>query len=78
MHQEGLKEFAEQFNIKKSQYTLLDGLPEDALKSYIHNNQIDILSMGLVNRSALDKFWVGSTTSHFLYEPPCDLLLIKQ
>lgn len=77
MHKEGLQEFAEQFHIKKAQYTLLEGLPEEALKSFIKKNNVDILCIGLVNRSMLDKLWVGSTTSHFLYEPPCDLLLIK-
>ena len=78
MHQDGLKEFADQFRIKRDQYKLLEGLPEEALKSYINKNHIDILFIGLVNRNMLDKFWVGSTTSNFLYEPPCDLLLIKQ
>jgi nucleotide-binding universal stress UspA family protein len=78
MHQDGLKEFADQFRIKNDQYKLLEGLPEEALKSYINKNHIDILFIGLVNRNMLDKFWVGSTTSNFLYEPPCDLLLIKQ
>ncbi|TMM42517.1 universal stress protein [Colwellia ponticola] len=78
MHKEGLQEFAEQFLVKKTQYILLEGLPEEALKAFINKNNIDILCIGLVNRSMLDKLWVGSTTSHFLYEPPCDLLLIKQ
>jgi nucleotide-binding universal stress UspA family protein len=78
MHRDGLKEFSRQFKVLQDQYTLIEGLPEDALKTYINKNHIDILFIGLVNRSMLDKFWVGSTTSNFLYEPPCDLLLIKQ
>ena len=77
MHKEGLKEFSEQRNIKQDQYTLLEGLPEDAIRSFIDKNHVDILFIGLVNRSVIDRFWVGSTTSNFLYEPPCDLLLIK-
>jgi hypothetical protein len=77
MHQEGLKEFSEQRNIKHDQYTLLEGLPEDAIRSFIDKNHVDLLFIGLVNRSVIDRFWVGSTTSNFLYEPPCDLLLIK-
>ncbi|HBY87782.1 MAG TPA: hypothetical protein DEO86_18155 [Colwellia sp.] len=77
MHKEGLKEFAEQFHIKEEQYTLLEGLPEEALKYLIKKNHVDILFIGLVNRNIFDKLWVGSTTSNFLYEPPCDLYLIK-
>jgi nucleotide-binding universal stress UspA family protein len=77
MHKEAIKEFADKFRIKKEQYNLLEGLPEEALKSFINKNHTDILFIGLVNRSVFEKLWVGSTTSDFLYEPPCDLLLIK-
>ncbi|TYK64246.1 universal stress protein [Colwellia echini] len=78
MHQSALKEFAKKNNVSVEQYTLLEGLPEEAVESFINKNHIDILFIGLVNRSMVDKFWVGSTTTHFLYEPPCDLLLIKR
>lgn len=77
IHKEALHEFSEKWHIKDEQSTLLDGKPENALMTYIDQEHIDILFIGLVNRNIIDRFWVGSTTSSFLSNPSCDLLLIK-
>ncbi|MBU2871917.1 universal stress protein [Colwellia sp. E2M01] len=78
MHQSALTDFAKKLAIKAEQYILLDGLPEDVISTFINKQHIDVLCIGLVNRNKLNTFWVGSTTTHFLSEPPCDLLLIKR
>ncbi|WP_413700173.1 universal stress protein [Psychromonas sp. KJ10-10] len=76
-HQEALKAFSRKLQLNKDQQVLLDGQPEDILPSYVKNNQVDVLFIGLVARNKLSQFWIGSTTSALLTTPPCDLLLIK-
>jgi|GEM_PF-2163952 len=77
MHSDGLDTFAKKFRLCEQQYTLLEGIPEEALTTYIQHNHIDILTMGLVARNKLQQLWVGSTTTAMLSEVPCDILLIK-
>jgi len=77
MHRDGLNSFEKKFRLSHGQCILLEGIPEDALASYIHQYSIDILMIGLVSRNKLEKLWVGSTTTALLNDPPCDMLLIK-
>jgi nucleotide-binding universal stress UspA family protein len=77
MHREGLNIFAKRLRLPDEHCILLEGTPEDALSSYIHKNQVDILVIGLVTRSKLEQLWIGSTTTTLLGEPPCDLLMIN-
>jgi len=77
MHSDGLDTFAKRFRLSEQQYTLLEGIPEEALTTYIQHNHIDILTMGLIARNKLQQLWVGSTTTAMLSEVPCDILLIK-
>jgi hypothetical protein len=77
MHREGFNAFANRNRLPDEQCVLLEGVPEDALSSYVNKHCIDILVIGLVARNKLEQFWIGSTTSALLCAPPCDLLLIK-
>ncbi|WP_045860852.1 universal stress protein [Teredinibacter purpureus] len=77
IHREGLDDFAKESAVKASQTTLLQGNPENVLPEYIKANHSDLLVIGLVARTRLGHFWVGSTTSALLESPPCDMLLIK-
>jgi nucleotide-binding universal stress UspA family protein len=77
MHREGLDVFAKNLKIPHDQCVLLEGIPEDALSSYIHQHHVDIITIGLVARNQLNRLWVGSTTTALLSNPPCDMLLIK-
>jgi nucleotide-binding universal stress UspA family protein len=77
MHHEGLNIFAEKNRLPDEQCVLLEGIPEDALSSYVNKHHVDIIVIGLVARNKLEQFWVGSTTSALLCDPPCDMLLIK-
>lgn len=78
MHSEGLNFFANKHHLPYDNCVLLEGIPEEALSSYIHKNQVNILVLGLVTRSKLEQLWVGSTTTALLSEPPCDLLMLKK
>ena len=78
MHRDELNFFAKKNRIPLNKCILLEGVPEDALISYIDKQHIDILFIGLVARNKLEQLWIGSTTTALLSEPPCDMLLIKQ
>ena len=77
MHHESLNAFAKINRLPDKHCVLLEGIPENALSSYIDKHHIDILVIGLVARNKLEQFWIGSTTSALLCAPPCDMLLIK-
>ena len=78
MHRDGLHDFAKKVRISPEQYTLLEGMPEEALASYIKQHHVDVLVIGLVTRNKLEQFWIGSTTTALLSNAPCDMLLIKK
>ncbi len=77
IHRDGLNEFARKSNIPDEETVMLEGIPEHALPRWVKTHEIDILALGIVARSRLESFWVGSTTTALLDEPPCDMLLIK-
>ncbi len=76
MHAEGLADFADKLIIPKDKTILLQGNPEYALPKLINKNDTNLLILGLVARNRLEQFFVGSTTSALLDEPPCDMLLL--
>ena len=78
MHRDGLADFAKKYRIPAGKCTLLEGVPEVALVSYIEKNNSNILVMGLVTRNKLEQLWIGSTTTALLTKLPCDILLIKK
>ena len=77
IHREGFHDFAKKNHLQNEQCVFLEGMPEEALLSYIHQYHTDILIMGLVARNKLEQLWIGSTTTALLNSPPCDMLLIK-
>lgn len=78
IHREGLDSFAKNNRIPLEKCILLEGTPEFALASYINQQHIDLMVIGLVARNKLEQMWIGSTTTALLSELPCDMLLIKQ
>tara|TARA_R110001583_G_scaffold9945_4_gene46301 strand:+ start:7919 stop:8773 length:855 start_codon:yes stop_codon:yes gene_type:complete len=76
-HQDALKDFSKKYRLDKDQQVLLEGQPEERLPTYIKNNQVDVLFIGLVARNKLSQFWIGSTTNALLTTLPCDMLLVK-
>lgn len=77
MHREEFSAFAKKLKVSSTNMHFLQGHPEDALDHYIKINNIDILVIGLVARSVLEKMWIGSTTVALMHNPPCDILLVS-
>ena len=69
-----LQEFFESYGIKPNLATV-SGHPDTAVKSYIAENDIDMLVMGAYGRKSVRKFFVGSVTQHLIQETAIPLFL---
>jgi nucleotide-binding universal stress UspA family protein len=71
---ESLGEFFESYRIKPNLATR-SGHPDTAVKSYIAENDIDMLVMGSYGRKSVREFFVGSVTQHLIQETTIPLFL---
>ena len=69
-----LGEFFESYGIKPNLATR-SGHPDTAVKSYIAENDIDMLVMGAYGRKSVREFFVGSVTQHLIQETTIPLFL---
>ena len=71
---ENLAGFFESYGIKPDLVTQ-SGHPGEVVKSYIAENDIDMLVMGAYGRKSIRKFFVGSVTQHLIQETTIPLFL---
>ena len=71
---DNLEEFFESYGIKPNLVTQ-SGHPDTAVKSYIAENDIDMLVMGAYGRKSVREFFVGSVTQHLIQETTIPLFL---
>lgn len=71
---DNLGEFFESYGIKPNLATQ-SGHPDTAIKSYIAENDIDMLVMGAYGRKSVREFFVGSVTQHLIQETTIPLFL---
>ena len=69
-----LAEFFESYGIKPN-LAVQPGHPDTVLKSYITENDIDMLVMGSYGRKSVREFFVGSVTKHLIQETAIPLFL---
>ena len=69
-----LGEFFESYGIQPNLATQ-SGHPDTAVKSYIAENDIDMLVMGAYGRKSVREFFVGSVTQHLIQETTIPLFL---
>ena len=69
-----LEEFFESYGVKPNLVTM-GGHPDTAVKSYIAENDIDMLVMGAYGRKSVREFFVGSVTQHLIQETTIPLFL---
>ena len=55
----------------------VEGETRDGLLSLIDKVEADVVVMGAVARSAIQRMFLGSTAEHVLDHLPCDLLIVK-
>lgn len=71
---ENLAGFFESYGIKPNLVTQ-SGHPDTVVKSYIAENDIDMLVMGSYGRKSVREFFVGSVTQHLIEETTIPLFL---
>jgi nucleotide-binding universal stress UspA family protein len=74
MSLENLAGFFESYGIKPNLVTQ-GGHPDEVVKSYIVENDIDMLVMGAYGRKSVREFFVGSVTQHLIQETTIPLFL---
>ena len=56
---------------------LVDGTPLRAITGLIHLYRIDLLIMGSIGRSGLDRLVIGNTAEQLFNEVNCSVLVVK-
>ncbi|QPK04855.1 universal stress protein [Vibrio kanaloae] len=57
---------------------LIKANPEEGLPDIVKSMGASILVLGACKRTALSRYWSGSTVDVLLANPPCDLLLVSK
>ena len=76
-HQRHLHELTERFDLPRDRVHNLQGSARELLPAVAISNEIDVLVMGAVARTGLDKLIIGSTAEKILDHVPCDVLVVK-
>ena len=71
---DSLGEFFESYGINPNLATR-NGHPDTAVKSYIAENDVDMLVMGAYGRKSVREFFVGTVTQHLIQETTIPLFL---
>ncbi|MDX1340724.1 MAG: universal stress protein [Reinekea sp.] len=76
-HQEALVQLAESKGIPKDQAKLEMGAPVQVIPDYLYEYDIDIVIMGAVSRSGLERWLLGHTAEKILDRITVDILIAK-
>lgn len=76
-HQQRFEEFTARHSIPSDRARILLGAPDAALVDATADTAADVLVMGSVYRTGLDRFLVGSTAERVLHRARCDVLVVK-
>ncbi len=77
LDRERFEHLARVHDIPQHRTHLREGIAIDELPVYAKHGAIDILAMGAVSRSGLDRIFIGHTAEALLDVMPCDILIIK-
>jgi universal stress protein E len=72
-----LEHLARVHDVRASDVYCLDGAPIEVLPSFAESQAADVVAMGVISRSALDRLFVGNTAERVLERIPCDILAVK-
>ncbi|HEX6549048.1 MAG TPA: universal stress protein, partial [Gammaproteobacteria bacterium] len=77
LHQSALKTLGDRYGVPEKQMHLLDGNAVTVLSEFARNHDIDLLVMGTMFRTRLERLAIGSTAESLLDNLDCDVLAIK-
>ncbi len=76
-HREALAELLNGYGLPEQQVHMHQGTPQDLLPVLAEKRAADVVVLGAVSRSGLQRIFVGSTAERVLDQLPCDLLIVK-
>lgn len=77
-HEKALKQLAATHNIEKDKTHFLDGYPRVALPDMAREIKSDLVIMGVISRSVIDRLMIGSTAEYLLDHIECDILTVNR
>jgi len=76
-HEQAMSDLLSRYSIPQERVHLGEGDTRDVLTTKIEELDADLIVMGAVSRSALQRLLLGSTAERVLDHVPCDLLIVK-
>ena len=76
-HRQALTDLLADYNLADEQVHMHQGTPQDLLPVLAEKSGADLVVLGAVSRSGLQRIFVGSTAERVLDRLPCDLLIVK-
>src|SRR3569833_534988 len=73
-----MSELALRHDVSALRTHLIDGNVEECLRSFTHCEAVDIVAMGALSRSFVQRLTIGNTARRLLDHLDCDLLIVKQ
>ena len=77
MHRDALHQLGKTFGIPDARLHLLDGFSGRAIAEFASAHHVDVVVMGSVQRSFLQRISVGSVAEDLLQRLDCDVLVLK-
>jgi universal stress protein E len=76
-HRQALADFLSAYSIPVENTHLLAGQPHTRLPELSESGESDLMVMGAISRSGLDRVFLGSTAERTLDRLACDLIIVK-
>lgn len=76
-HRQAFEQLLAPYALQAHQQHLLEGFAEERIPQFVEQSGIDLLLMGAVSRSHLDRALLGNTAERILEAVHCDLLVLK-
>lgn len=76
-HQRALDDLLNDYEIEPARVHLVEGAPRWKLPEFCKELGADIVIMGAISRSAIERVFIGALAEKVLDRLPCDLLIVK-
>ncbi len=65
-------------DFKNVETVVLRGIPYEEIIKFAKGNSIDLIILGTLPRSGMERFFVGSTTQRVIRNAPCPILVVTK
>lgn len=76
-HERALQDLGEEYGVEERHLYLLSGFTVDVLADFVATRHIDLVIMGTVSRSRLERLEMGSVAEKLFAHLDCDVLALK-